>query len=558
MSEPIDKLALPGSQDAASHERGGSPGSNRIGLPLDALDQLSDGYYEMDQAFRYTRVNEAGARLMRMTAEQLLGRSVLELYPQLETSTVHSAVRRVMAGGPPEHVEIYFPPLRIWGVNSIYPIPSGVAIVSRDITAQKLLEQNLAFLAEASKVLSSSLDYESTLRAVAALAVPTIADWCGIDMLIGEDTVEQLAVAHVDPAKVAWAKELRRQQPPDLSQPQGLGLVLRTGVSQLYPEITEAMLVAAAPNQRTVELARSLQLTSIMIVPLSIHGRVIGAITFASAESGRHYTPSDLSTAEELAGRAALAIENARLFGESQRAVAIRDDFIAVASHELKTPVTSLKVYAQVMHRQAEKAGDEASVRTLAKINDQIDRLSELIGDLLDISKIEAGELALASDEVALDEVVTAAVEAVQQTSPKHSIEIEGSVTRPIFGDADRLGQVVTNLLTNAIKYSPSADRVIVRILDEKRRAAVEVEDFGIGMDPDHLPHIFERFYRVSSPDEKTFPGLGIGLYISSEIVRRHGGEMSVRSAKGEGSIFRFTIPVANDGGHRDGREVSQ
>ena len=527
-------------------------------LPLDALDQLSDGYYEMDREFRYTRINATGARLMRLESEQVLGRSVLELFPELETSTVHAAVRRVMAGGPPENVEIYFPPLRIWGVNSIYPIASGVAIISRDITAQKVLEQNLAFLAEASKVLASSLDYESTLRSVATLAVPTIADWCGIDMLVGEDEVDQLAVAHIDPAKVAWAQELRRQQPPDLSQPQGLGHVLRSGVSEIYPDITDEMLVAAAPDERTLELARSLLLTSIMIVPLSVQGRVIGAITFASAESGRHYSTSDLAMAEELASRAALAIENARLFGESQRAVAVRDDFIAVASHELKTPVTSLKVYAQVMHRQAEKAGDHAGGRTLAKMNDQIDRLSDLISDLLDISKIEAGELALASDEISLNDVVAGAVEAVQQTAPKHHIEVEGQVELPIRGDADRLGQVVTNLLTNAIKYSPHEDRVIVRMADMTTHVVVEVEDFGIGMDGDHLPRIFERFYRVSSPDEKTFPGLGIGLYISSEIVRRHGGEMSVRSTKGAGSVFRFTVPVANDGAMVRGSEEHQ
>jgi signal transduction histidine kinase len=184
--------------------------------------------------------------------------------------------------------------------------------------------------------------------------------------------------------------------------------------------------------------------------------------------------------------------------------VALRDDFIAVASHELKTPVTSLKVYAEVLERQAVRRGDDQVGRTLAKMTGQIDRLALLIGDLLDVSKLEAGKLALDRSSLALDRLVGEVAEEVQQGATTHRIAIEGALPRPVVGDRDRLGQVLANLLTNAIKYSPRANRVVVRLSDRPEGATVEVEDFGIGIERAQLSKIFDRFYRVSSPEEKT------------------------------------------------------
>ena len=514
--------------------------------PVDAIDQLSDGYFEMDAEYRYRRVNPAGARLSQKTPDELLGKHVLEVFPEVATSEVHRAVQRVMASRQAEHVETYFPPLRIWGLNSIYPFRDGVAIVSRDITAQKLLEQSLAFLAEASKLLSASLDFKRTMRNVAKLAVPHVADWCAVDMLTGPATVELLAIAHVDPKKVRWARELRKRDPVDLNRATGVAKVLQTGKAEFYPVITDEMLVAMARDERTLELARTLGLSSAMLVPLLVQGKPTGVITFIAAESGRRYTESDLRMAQELANRAALAIENSRLYGESQRAVALRDDFISVASHELRTPVTSLKVYTEVLQRQATKRGDDAAIEHLRRMNGQIDKLSLLISDLLDVSRIETGKLALRPERVDLDAVAAEVVETIQSTADRHRIVLSGSAPRPVRADRDRIGQVLDNLLTNAIKYSPGADEILVRLGGDEHAASVEVEDFGIGMDKEHLAHVFDRFYRVSGADGKSFPGLGIGLYISHEIVRRHGGTLRVKSTKGRGSIFRFTVPYAD------------
>ena len=340
-----------------------------------------------------------------------------------------------------------------------------------------------------------------------------------------------------------WATELRQRDPIDMSAETGTARVLRTGRSEFYPVITDEMLVATARDERSLELMRSIGVHSAMVVPLLIGGRAIGAITFVAAESGRRYSPADLSMAEELASRAALAIENSRLFTESQKSVTLRDDFISAASHELRTPVTSLKVFTEVLQRQARKRGDEQAERHLTRMNSQIDKLTILISDLLDVSKFEAGKLSFRRELVDVNAMADEVVESIQATADQHRIVLEGRVANPIHGDKDRLGQVLTNLLTNAIKYSPDADRVIVRLSEDRSSAAIEVQDFGIGIDNDQQSKIFERFYRATSSDERTFPGLGIGLYLSSQIVRRHGGTMNVKSTRGQGSVFRFTTP---------------
>ncbi len=223
--------------------------------------------------------------------------------------------------------------------------------------------------------------------------------------------------------------------------------------------------------------------------------------------------------------------------------MALRDDFIAAASHELRTPVTSLRVYTEVLQRRAAKRGDDHTSLHLGKMTAQIERLAALIDDLLDVSKIEAGKLELRRDTLDLRRMVDEVAEAVGATSGRHRITVDGHLARVVVGDRDRLGQVLTNLLTNAVKYSPGADRVEVRLAEGVAGVTIEVEDFGIGMDGEHLDRVFDRFYRVNNPDEKTFPGLGMGLFISNEIVRRHGGTLRAESVKGRGSVFRVTLP---------------
>ena len=223
-----------------------------------------------------------------------------------------------------------------------------------------------------------------------------------------------------------------------------------------------------------------------------------------------------------------------------------KDEFISMTSHELKTPITSLKGFTNVLQRRLAKQGDEQGLHYLARMDAQLDKLTTLIGDLLDISRMQSGKLALRAETFELDALIDETVENVQAATSTHQLLIEGRTGAEVFGDKERLGQVYINLLTNAIKYSPRADKVIVRLFrdGDPEQAIVSVQDFGIGIDKTHHEKIFERFYQVTDPEEKTYPGLGIGLYISSEIVARHRGRMWVESSKGKGTTFFVALPL--------------
>lgn len=416
--------------------------------------------------------------------------------------------------------------------------------VQDELKERKLYEHNLAFLAEASKVLSASLDYKSAFANVADLAVPLQADWCAIDMLSG-DTIEQLVIAHKNPKKIKWGKEIRRKYPPYRDDPTGIANVLRTGKSELYPIITEDMLSREIQDKEYLSLVRKIGFTSVMMVPILVQGKAVGVISFISAELKRIYTESDLMLAEEVASRAALALENSRLYAESQKAVSLRDEFISLASHELKTPVTTMKMYTQVIQKQLNANGQTSFSKPLSHVDNQINKLSILISDLLNMSRLQAGKLEFRMEAFDLRSCVVDVVRDIQLAHEDHKLILKGSVRKRVFGDKDRIGQVIINVLLNAIKYSPDGGKIIISLIPRKNVVQVAIRDFGIGIDVEYHEKIFERFYRVPNPREMTYPGMGIGLYISDGIIKQHGGRMSVISKKGKGSLFRFTIPYA-------------
>lgn len=224
-----------------------------------------------------------------------------------------------------------------------------------------------------------------------------------------------------------------------------------------------------------------------------------------------------------------------------------KDEFISMASHELKTPVTSLKGFTYVLQKRLRKQGDEQALHYLSRMDAQLDKLTKLVSDLLDISRMQTGKLEFQRAAFDLDTLITETVENVQAATPTHHISIEGKAQAYIFGDKDRLGQVIINLLTNAIKYSPQADKVVVHSVRGQGCAIVRVQDFGIGIDEAYQQKIFERFYQVTDPQERTYPGLGIGLHISKEIVAWHQGRIEVYSHKGEGATFSVILPIIEE-----------
>lgn len=424
--------------------------------------------------------------------------------------------------------------------------PQIQAIVGnfRNITQRKQVEERQRLLNEASEKLVTSLDHQITLQEIARLLVPSMADYCRIALVDNQGQIQEIAVNHFEPEKIALVRELYEQYKDRVSSTYGLNRLLESGQAELISVVTpEVIAPPARENPAMLPIIEALGLRSYMGTPLIARERVIGAITFSSVQPERYYTREDLDFAQELARRIALTLDNARLYQEAQKAIQVRDDFISIASHELRTPVTSLKLYVAVLQKQLARVGEENVVHSLTKMDAQLNKLTQLIKDLLNVSKIEVGRLDFQQELFDLNEVVKETVEQIQPTTRKHDIHIEGMISQPAWGDKERVGQVITNLLTNAIKYSPQADTIIVRVTSTPDAAVVSVEDFGIGIEQEHIHAIFERFYRVSDPDEKTFPGLGIGLYISHEIIKRHGGTLSVESEKGRGSVFSFTLP---------------
>jgi PAS domain S-box-containing protein len=423
--------------------------------------------------------------------------------------------------------------------------PEAVVSIWRDVTEQRRREELLHLLADAANLLASSLDYGATVSKVAALLVPRLADWCGVDIL-EDDRLRSVAVAHVDPAKVALARELQQRFPPDPNLPRGVYEVIRTGRSELYPEITDELLDAGTPDPEQRKILRELGLKSALCVPLASFGKPFGALTLIAAESGRRYDEADLAGAEELARRVALAIENARLFREVQQAVRVRDDFLSIAGHELKTPLTALMLQLQGLQRLARRGGaaldDKRLIDRLGKSAQFADRLEELVRELLDVSRITAGRLQLERREQDLAAIVRSVAERSGDALSEAKCSLTVDAPKPVTGlwDRLRLDQVVTNLLSNAIKYG-RGQPILIRVEARRGTALLIVQDRGIGIEPDQQARIFDRFERAVS--EHHYGGFGLGLWIVRQIVEGHGGTVQLDSKPGEGATFTVELP---------------
>ncbi|MFL6255422.1 MAG: ATP-binding protein [Pyrinomonadaceae bacterium] len=410
----------------------------------------------------------------------------------------------------------------------------------------QVAERRATFLAEATTLLSSSLDYEKTLEAVAHAAVPWVADWCGVDILGEDGEVRRLAVAHVDPAKVEWARELSERYPYEPDAPHGVAAVLRTKRSELYAEIPDELLVASAKDEEHLRIMRELGFTSVMVVPLATQGRAFGAITFVTAESGRGYGAEDLAFAEDLARRAALAVENARLYRQAQDANRIKDEFLATLSHELRTPLTAIFGWASML--AAGSLDEQEAARAIAAIERNARAQRQIVEDVLDVSRIITGKLRLEMRPVELRALVQDAVESVRPAAEAKGVYLSTLLARDVgevAADPDRLQQVMWNLLSNAVKFTPAGGRVEVELRREGLRNALRVSDTGEGIAPEFLPHVFDRFRQADMGTTRQHGGLGLGLAIVRHLVELHGGEVSAESAgRGLGSTFTLRLPL--------------
>jgi len=406
--------------------------------------------------------------------------------------------------------------------------------------------QRADFLAEAGAVLGSSLDYEETLKAVAKLAVPTIADWCAVDIVGDRGAVQRLAVAHVDPAKVELARTLEQRYPPDPEAPGGVHEVIRSGNPTLMSRIPQDMLQAAARDEEHRRIIADLKLTSYMCVPLVTRGKPFGAITFVSAESGRQYTEDDLRFARELATRASLAVDNARSYARANEASRLKDEFLATLSHELRTPLNAVLGYTRMLRLGAMER--DKTNAALEVIDRNATALKQIIEDVLDVSRIVAGRLRLNVESVDLPAILNEACATVMPAADAKGVRLETVIdplTTPVSGDPDRLQQIVWNLLANAIKFTPRGGKVQVRLSRVNSHVEITVSDTGVGIAPDFLPYVFERFRQADATFSREHGGLGLGLAIAQQLTEMHGGTISAASGgPGKGATFIVKLPL--------------
>lgn len=513
------------------------------------------GVFVLDTDLRYVVAEGSLLATLGVTREMLEGRTPAEVFGEASGDGLEEHLQRALSGETLAY-EYAWDGRALWSHYTSLRDEAGkvwaVLVLSQDITGRRRAENHQAFLAEASEVLSSSLDYQATLRNITRLAVPCVTDWCTVDLLQEDGSIRRLTVRHADPASGEVAGVVESRYLPGPTDRAGVTRVLRTGEPELYPDMPEEVLELLSRCPEHLRILQGLGLSSTMIVPMVVGGKIVGTISFSSAESGRHYDEIDLSLALELGRRSGTAIENARLFSVTQEAtqkakeaVKARDIFLSVASHELRTPLTSLLGYSQILQKSIQRDGmvdPKRLEQVMGILSQQSDKLAHLINQLLDVSRIQTGRLVLDKATVDLAQLVRGVATNMLPRTKEHGICISAPEKLELIADTLRLEQVLTNLLDNAMKFSPDGG-LIELVVSEPDSTLVQmaVTDHGVGVPPEHREGIFDQFYQAHRHGE--FGGMGLGLFISRQIVELHGGTITAEFPEDGGTRFVVALP---------------
>ena len=522
---------------------------------------------------RYTHLNKAGEELLGIDRAEFVGKTDEQLFPPEQALEFALNDQSVIAGKivvdtKEEEIQTKTQGIRILHTKKI-PLfgkdgqPQYIMGVAEDITDKKKAEEDMLrmikeeaalkereiattrdiFLAKVSTLLSTTLDYNETLNLLANLCVTALGDWCTISMINEEGVFERAAGAHVDKKKTPLVEEYMQKYPPDTR-------LYNVGENSTYYnyQISNSELKAMIKDEKQLEMLQTLGVNSSMIVPIKARGKIRGAITFVAGTSKPNFTALDLVLAEDLGRRAGIAIENALLYSSAQSAIQARDEFVSIASHELKTPITSLKMQIQMMLRginveKQQTPSPEKLFKALTSSSNQIDRLTVLIEDLLDVTRIETGKLTYKFEKVDLSLIVKEIMERFSEEAKYANIEFKVHLEEEVitFCDRYRIEQVLVNLLSNAIKYG-SNNLIEVSVYKENGMAIIIVKDNGMGIAKEMQSKIFERFERAIS--STNISGLGLGLYITKQIIDAHQGTIEVESELNHGSTFKVCLPT--------------
>ena len=485
--------------------------------------------------------------------------------PLLVKNGVDKIVRRSFEGETNKIPAFYYDPQAVghdfkgkWIESIMYPLKQAdgsvreIVLIHNDVTEiyesrehkhRFLATQN--FLADVSEKLISNLDLGKNMENVASALIPFFCDGVFVDMLEG-DRINRIITKHRNPETERLMNEIKKFFNPTVESPQPTGRVIRSGEPELLENVDFKIIAKHTVNTEHAELIQKIGIRSHIATPLKFQNEVIGALNFLITTERRHFDEQDMAVSVELARRAAIAFSNARLYKEAQTAVQQRDDFISIASHELKTPITSLKLQHEVIMKAVRDAHLESedsrfATKAASNANRQLDRLTRLVEDMLDISRISTGKLAMNFTNTDFTHVIKEVIERFEYQLKTLGIELKITqlVQTTIHADPYRMEQVLTNLLSNAIRYGEKKP-ILISLINENERVVFKIKDHGMGIAKQDQERIFNRFERALSFNELS--GLGLGLFISRQIVEDHGGELLVESSPGLGSTFSMIL----------------
>ncbi|MCW6036509.1 response regulator [Spirulina subsalsa FACHB-351] len=419
--------------------------------------------------------------------------------------------------------------------------PFRLSGVVSDITERKRTEERSRFLASATTLLSATLDYQTTLKNLAHLIVPHLADWCTINLAEPNKSPHLIAVAHVHPEQETLVWQLQGDnRTPQTTQ------VFQTGQSVACFEVSPALLSELSVSPQQQDLLTQLKFSSYICVPLRTRERILGSILCVWGQSSRHYNQEELEFIEDLAYRAALAIENARLYKEAQEAARMKAQFLAMMSHELRTPMNAIIGFSQVLLRQRSGTLTRRQIQMIESIHNNGKNLLTLINDILDLSKIEAHHLILKPEILNLEQLVATTLDSLRPLADEKQLPLclESQLQdSKILNDRDRLRQILINLLSNALKFTETGQITITLREIPPHHIQIVVQDSGIGIAPDQQAYIFDEFRQVDQTTTRKYSGTGLGLTITKSLVDLMGGTITVESQLEQGSVFCVTLP---------------
>ena len=530
------------------------------------------------QNLKFVRFNKAGEQLIGLSREELIGKNDFDFFPPEQAQAFQEKDRFVIKGQtvvdiPEEQIDtkngqriLHSKKIPVFDNNGE---PKYLLGISEDITDVKKLEserlqlieaqaekketerntERFKFLAEASALLGSTLDYEEILKNLTKLSVPSIADWCSVELLQTDRSLKQIAVAHKDPEKIKWAWELRDKYPPDPKASTGSPNVVQTGRAEMVSEIPHELLEAVAIDKEHLKILDAIGFKSYICAPIRARGHILGTLTLVTTEeSGRIYSQSDLHLAEDIGERAGAAVENAQLYKESRNLNRIKDEFLATLSHELRTPLNVILGHAEILKSEAKDLSPAELKSSIDAIYRNAKTQTGLIADLLDVSSIITGKVSYKPGRVSPAEIVDNISASLKNTAEAKGVTLvcmTENAPPTVYADATRLHQIIWNLMANAIKFTHQGGQVTVQISQSQNDWEIVVSDTGRGIDPEFLPYVFDRFRQEDATTTRRYGGLGLGLSIVRHLVELHGGHvLAVSKGKDLGSTFRVILPL--------------